>query len=135
MFGVSQQDVRIKYAGKMLLDGPLSGFDICNNCTCHLLLKLRGGGKRAKASEEEIPFMFEMPKQVQGDIAQVTKALSLQTVDVPGWVLSVGAQSLKELKELESIAENMREGGKLDQHVNKFAQFVSEYKDLQVFFL
>ena len=97
-----------------------------------MMVRLKGGGKRAKAAEDitdAIPQLFEKPTILLTDIPHVQKAITLQSIDIDGWLKSM---TIENLEKLLVDAEQVKEGGKLDTHINKFVPFIQEFASLKV---
>ena len=100
--GCPKEDQMLTFGGKKLMDGVnLADYNIKKDSVVHLVLKLGGAGKRARAGAErdnaEIPMLFEQPKALSTDIPQVLSAIALSKIEIPGWIMSVGESDMKKL--------------------------------------
>lgn len=95
------------------------------------MLRITGGGKRARGSSEEpdIPTFFAKPEIKENDVEAVANALGKERFNIAEWLETLSAA---DLESLETTVDGCIVGGKIDSHINAYADFVGEIKDLQV---
>ena len=87
---------------------------------------LRGGGKRKK---EDAMVVVLSPHPHKDDPSCVLKAISMQNIDIKGWVYSL---SKDELKSFVQVLDRQPRSGNVAGIIPPYLRFVKEWEDMKV---
>ena len=90
---------------------------------------IRGGGKRAKASDESIPMVMLKPAVDPNDIPNVKAILEMQALDYNDMI---SKKNIEQLQGMTKIVEDSV-GSNTDQNRKTYIKHFDQYMELQVF--
>ena len=131
--GIPKYQQRLLFMDMQLEDDyKISDYNIQQNSTLTLTMRIKGGGKRGRlpeSSASRISTVIGMVTPEASDIPQVRAAISLQGINIESWLESM---TEAEIDEFPNILNKYGRTGLTDQAIKCYVKFVRECQMLQV---